>query len=101
MEITSSKHDCPYCKEHPLKVIQSEKQIHGYYCPSCKSVFDFGWHVSLNKKMSWHVLKRRNPNFLQQLNSNDPMENIKKEAELRSNGESLHSDFFIIDKKEL
>lgn len=79
--------DCPYCTEKGFaksKLEKIEKNTPVYICKSCASSFDF----FSNKfgDLPYYYIKRKNPEFFNKLNSDDPIDNIKTYEDLEREG---------------
>lgn len=102
MTIQTTSHTCPHCKKATLKEITQNGVPCGYYCPDgCNSVFDFEWRIIPGKDVSVFVAKRRNPKFIEVMDSDDWVENLKREAELRAQGESTYTDLYPLSVKPI
>ena len=92
---------CPYCKKSKLRAIEYNGGVVAYICvPGCDSVFDPDHYVDFNHEIIYYLAKRRNPNYLAKLNSEDVFENLKKAEELDRTEVPFYTHTYVIGSKK-
>ncbi len=93
--------NCPNCKKTRLRPINDSGQIIAYNCPECKSLFDVNHYTDLERGMVNYIARRRNPEVLAQLDSEDWFENLKKADEMDRKGTPFYLGIFNIGSKKI
>lgn len=92
---------CPHCKKAKLRVIEDNGRIIAYICvPGCGSVFDPSHYTDFGHGIIYYLAKRRNPDYLAKLDSDDVFENLKKTEELDQTGVPFYTDTYVIGSKK-
>jgi len=92
---------CPHCKKAKLRVIENNGRIIAYICASgCGSVFDPNHYIDFDRGIIYYLAKRRNPDYLAKLDSEDVFENLKKAEELDRRGVPFYTDTYMIGSKK-
>ncbi|MBA7515131.1 hypothetical protein ES705_07169 [subsurface metagenome] len=96
------KVNCPHCKQTKLRTIEDSGRIIAYICAvtRCGSRFDRDHFIDFERGIIYYLAKRRNPDYLSQLNSEDVYENLKKTEELDRAGVPFYSDTYVIGSKK-
>ncbi len=92
---------CPHCKKYKLRAIEDNGQIVAYICaPGCGSVFDTDRFIDFERGIIYYLAKRRNPDYLAKLDSDDVFENLKKVEELDQTGVPFYTDTYVVGSKK-
>lgn len=91
---------CPYCVRAKLRAVEVNGQIRVYICRvGCKSVFDSGDFIDIEQGLIYFLAKRRNPDYISKLDSDDVLQNLEKAAVLDQKGVPFHTDTFVLGSK--
>lgn len=91
---------CPYCGKAKLRAIEDSGRVLLYICHlSCGSVFDRGHFIDFKKGIIYYLAKRRNPDYISKLDSDDVLQNLEKTAELDQMRVPFHIKTYIIGSR--
>jgi len=92
---------CPHCKEVRLRAIEDYGRVIAYICaPGCGSVFYTDYFIDSDRCIIYYLARRRNPDYLNKLNSEDVYENLKKSEELDCAGVPFYTNTYVIGYKK-
>lgn len=92
---------CPHCKKSKLRAIEDNGRVLVYICThDCGSVFGTDHFIDFERGIIYYLAKRRNPDYLAKLDSEDVFENLKKAEKLDLMGVPFYSDTYLIGSKK-